>query len=232
MAKDTLEYKGEVWGRIWESITWNKEEKEYGYLANYLFMAAKADIIAEKEANGGKYTKKMINISSGPVHKNTINNSKPVADCNDNLEKLLDSLSKDENHKIDKDGLRGALSTNYAILKDTLDDVRMLGVGNSNLEVVGKACKICLKAMGSAIIMAFNASLMVSQVMTPVMLAINLLSAGVFTKASTIAMGASETLSNIRSDAKTLFKESGFVQQEMARRADAKEVKQKTSSGK
>ena len=68
-----VEYKGEIYGRIWESIAWSKEEAEAQRLSNILFMAAKEDIIADKivaKASGIKYKSNLHQLKTEHVQTN------------------------------------------------------------------------------------------------------------------------------------------------------------------
>ena len=133
---ERVEYKGEIYGRIWEAIIWNPEEKEYQRLSNLLFMAAKEDIIAERQLNHGKYTRR-----TDEKHPLYI----------ENLKKIINEILPEANQS-DKDDLRIKLTKNYLELKNNLNDVRVLGVGNSTVEKCAKACKILLKTMaGTAV---------------------------------------------------------------------------------
>ena len=139
MAKDSVEYKGEVYGRIWEAITWDKEEKEYQHLTNALFMAAKEDIIEEKKETG-RYTKKKIFPRSYDNFYNdyiTIHELDPSLKDSDDyvhvkaLDKFIQQLlpNNDERSISQKQVLKDRLLPDYSELKNNLNDVRVLGIG-------------------------------------------------------------------------------------------------------
>ena len=126
-----FDYKDELWGKIWEHIHWNEEEKKYQRFTNALFKAAKKDIIAEQ--------------------------SNPNEDNTKNLDKFIDSLFLKEKKtrdvesepaiEIDKKTLKSNLLDDYNKLKQTLKEVRVFGIGNSPLQACANACKILLRTM-------------------------------------------------------------------------------------
>ena len=140
-----IEYKGEIYGRIWESIAWNKEEAEAQRLSNLFFMAAKEDIIADKElakGNGIKYNSNMY-FSSKSYDKEELKDPGST----ESLDKILDAAFPNNDDSNKKKELKENLLTTYVGLKKNLADVRVLGVGNSTIEKIGKACKIACKVL-------------------------------------------------------------------------------------
>lgn len=153
---ETLRYEGELYGRMWSAVAWSEDEKMYQELSNLLFMAAKADIIEEKKANNGKYTKKKIldwqndvNFRFSAVYQGP----EPEKTYTKNLDKALEAIfPKSEKAKLNqnladlhRERLKKNILNKYNKLKNDLDDVRVLGVGNSNLQKAAKACKIAVK---------------------------------------------------------------------------------------
>lgn len=167
-----LQYKGEIWGRVWEAITWDKEERQYQHLTNALFMAAKADIIAEKHSNKGKYSKKepinfKVEFSENETENNytyshltakrqqneyyTDQSLEMKHPYTENLDKFIEQYipgeATNEDMRWSQKFLKADLLNDYNKLKNNLADIRVLGVGNSNLQACAKACKILLKTM-------------------------------------------------------------------------------------
>ena len=243
IEKYGIEYKGEIYGKIWESIAWSKKEAAEQHLSNLIFMAAKEDIKEDKmqgvdsskfqktlkdsltdqekiefykndcilsqfmsacgnkgatdyyvsnddEGNKvdykNKYLKSIDEIKSllggdnekfaaikesirGEVEafksdlskfsggskvskaikekteKNkSFYNYEMKTGFSNNLDKVLNKLEPDENKRTE---LRNKVIPEYCKLKNTLSAVRVLGVGNSTLEKVGKTCKMICKAI-------------------------------------------------------------------------------------
>lgn len=159
MQEEHLEYKGEIYGRILEAMTWDPEEQEYQRFSNALFMAAKEDIIAEKQANNGRYTYRTYQ-ENERYHEYTTRN----------LNKVINELLPEAPDGV-KVNLRNTLIKDYFELKNNLVNVRVFGIGNNAIEGCAKACKMLLKTMagaGVAVILMGGPTLLASIAASPV----------------------------------------------------------------
>lgn len=225
---DQLKYEGEIYGRIWAAVIWRKEEKYYQELSNKLFMAAKADIIAEKLANNGKYNKKaplkleVIGSWHGDPEEKILQEFDPYQPYTTNLDKFLTELIPDsQNNKYfapnERSKLKISLIDKYNKLKNDLDDVRVLGVGNNNLQKAAKACKIAIKTIiVISILPAIAAIGLATGGLTPALAGAIAASAGLVGAGATIkTIQKSTDLHFDRESIKYTLKESSIVKNKL-----------------
>lgn len=227
-----FEYEGEVWGKFLELITFNEKEKESINLINAIFDAAKKDFIEEMQDKKNPRTSKTVfsdvNYKNGLMYVKrklrdgyNLDNEK-----NTHLNKLIDEICNsatfenseevDNKKKQLKEELQKNLKEPYLKLKDTLGEVRIMGVNKNNTEKLKTMAEICKKTLGVIIIAIGSAALVFAGALavalcgpSPVSIGMSIyaggLAAGAVSTASLLFASDSIELNKIRSDMKDII---------------------------
>ena len=152
-ANDKLEFKGEIYGRIWAAITWVKEEREYQRLANALFMAAKED--NHQSYHDDNKLPIQIEYESEAFDQLSVSYPTHLYKTSPALDEIIRSLSRDENQFNREEReieLKTRLYPEYKKLQHSLNEIEALGISKSSIGSIAKTCKNCLKSMITTVI--------------------------------------------------------------------------------
>ncbi len=155
-----LDYEDEILGSLFKSMSWTEEGKKNTHIINALFSAAKYDIRLERQTTK-KYTNKYKEEFYEEDGKTKWREVPRVKDLyTEGLDAVIDGIfnnidfateeAKDRFIVENKATIKENLKKPYSKLKDDLYHVRVLGTGNTNIEKVQAAAKICFKSLAAA----------------------------------------------------------------------------------